>query len=199
MAINLSKGGSIDLTKNNPGLSKVTLGLSWGKASSGGGLLGALFGGGNSGGAIDLDSAILMVDDAGRKYDLVYFGHRRSQGVYHKGDDRTGNNKFGDYDNEEIEIDLNKVPTHVTELNIIAHIYNAGSKHFGQVKGAYARVLETDTRNELVRYNLDEQGKGIKGMVVGKVYRYRGEWKFKALGQGTSEHNLSNIVRTILS
>ena len=166
MAIDLIKRGqTVDITKNRSGLNKLTVGLSW-KTGGATGILGALFGGG--GGAVDVDSAVLAVDMNGRKQDLVYFGNKRSNGIIHAGDDRTGNQKFGEVDNEEIAIDLSRIHPNVQKLVFIVNIYS-GSSNFGAIKESYIRLLNSDNKEELIRYNLTEDYKGKKGIVVGEL------------------------------
>jgi stress response protein SCP2 len=145
---------------------------------------------------MDIDSSVVLASGK-RKYDLVYYGNLRGAGVNHKGDDLTGSDKKGEYDNEEIEIDLNRVPSNVDRLIFVANIYRGEERgqHFGQVsKGAYIRVLNSSNREELIRYELSQEFDKLRGIVVGELYRYNGDWKFKAIGQGTPKSNLTNLV-----
>lgn len=219
MAINLLKAGeSINLSKANAGLRKVTLGLRWGalvdkkkeevkpeKVS----LISAIFGGGRSsrttsqssyqsGAAIDVDSAVILVDDNGRKLSRVFYGNRSAQGVYHAGDDRSGNDQYGVEDNEEIYVKLQELHPAVKEIFVIANIFS-GANDFSdrRLAGSYVRLLNSDTNEEMVRYELDEF-KGMKGVLLGKLYKYNGEWKFKAIGQGIKSGSIDAIERAIL-
>ncbi len=215
MAINLIKAGqTVVLAKENSGLRKVTLGLRWGaltekqeekkeKVS----LLSAIFGGGRrssssesfmSGGAIDVDSAVILLDEKGRKVDRVYYAMRSAQGVYHAGDDRSGNNQFGEVDNEEIYVDLQKLNPAVKEIYVIANIFS-GANDFNdrRLRGSYVRLLNSENNDELVRYELDEF-KGMRGVVLGKLYKHSGDWKFKALGQGVQSGSIDVIERAII-
>ena len=220
MAISLQKGQTIDLTKNRSDLNHITIGLSWGTVqrtpksetkSEPKGLLARAFD--RLMGKIeeeftypqtmtmDIDSSVAMLTDNGSLYDLVYFGHRTSkcQSIKHAGDDLTGRDHKGIYDNEEIYIDLARVPQHVTRLVFIANVYQgiARGQHFGQVKGAYIRVLKSSDREELVRYSLADEFDGMRGLIVGEMYRYQGYWKFRAIGQGTKTDQLKAIVQTL--
>lgn len=210
MAIDLVKRGQVvELTKKHSGLQRITIGLSWGSGAedpyekdkeSSGGLLGLLFGGGRSNSSsapeMDIDSSILTLDKNRNKVDLVFYGHKYSTGIQHMGDDRTGHEKYGVYDNEEINIDLNRIPSNVETLVVILNIYNASyNEHFGLVKGAFTRVLNSDNREELIRYDLADSYNGMKGLIVSEIYRYEGEWRFRAIGAGTKEYNLERIVR----
>ncbi|MES9681746.1 TerD family protein [Gottfriedia acidiceleris] len=213
MAINLVKAGqSVHLTKENAGLRKVTLGLRWGglvqkkeKKEEKVGLFAALFGGRRSesesfisGPAIDVDSAVILVDSDGRKLDRVYYAKRNAKGVYHAGDDRSGNNKYGKEDNEEIYVNLNELSPAVTEIIVVANIY-AGANDFSdsQLRGSYVRLLNSENNDELVRYELDEF-KGMRGVVLGKLYKHNGDWKFKALGQGIKSGSIDAIERAVV-
>ncbi|PFK99828.1 tellurium resistance protein TerE [Priestia megaterium] len=216
MAISLHKikaGESVELTKENAGLRHVTLGLRWGglvekkeekpeKVS----IISAIFGGGRRSSSssqtltspVDVDSAVVMVDADGRKLDRVYFAKRHAQGVYHAGDDRSGNNQFGKEDNEEIYVKLEELHVAVKELYVIANIYT-GANDFSdsRLSGSYVRLLNSDTNEELVRYELDEF-KGMRGVVLGKLYKHNSEWKFKALGQGVKSGSIDSIENAIL-
>lgn len=218
MAINLSKGQTVDLTKGREGLKDITIGLSWGRAASDvtadgkkKGFLARMFdraadtvseatGGGSN---MDIDSSVVLVGENGAHYDTVYYGHQTSKctSVRHAGDDLTGNDKKGEYDNEEIRIDLSRVPSHVNKLVFVANIFAGASRgqHFGQVKGAYIRVLKTQGREELIRYSLADEFNGMRGLVAGQIYRHDGEWKFRAIGEGTVEDGLNQIVRKVLN
>ncbi|MGG0308249.1 TerD family protein [Priestia megaterium] len=206
--INLQKGQSIDLTKGNKGLEEVTIGLKWGGVtkgksdnSEGKGILARLFDKladqptiTNKSG--DIDSSVILLDGNKNQVGRVYFASRRSAGIYHAGDDTTGRNKFGVEDNEEIYITLNQVPSSTQELYIVANIYS-GYSHFGEVGGSYMRLINTKTKEEMARYELDDF-KGYAGVILGKLYRYKGEWKFKALGDGERSKDLASIERAIL-
>ena len=215
MAINLVKAGhSVVLAKENSGLRKVTLGLKWGalaekKEEKEGkvSLMSALFGGRRStsssireafSGSIDVDSAVVLLDSNGRKLDRVYYANKRAQGIHHAGDDRSGNNQYGKEDNEEIYVTLDNLNPAVKEIYVIANIYS-GADDFSdrRLRGSYVRLLNSETNEELVRYELDEF-KGMKGVVLGKLYKYNHEWKFKALGQGVKSGHIDAIERAIL-
>lgn len=190
----MQQGQTLDLTKTNKGLKRVTLGLSWGGKAKGG-LLNALFGSGSSS-LVDVDSSILAVDARGRKVELVYFGNKRGQGVTHKGDDLTGRDKKGVYDNEEIDIVLASVPSVVERLYLIANVYSS-SADFGKVDGCYTRVLDGDKREEIARFELSKDYSGNGSVVIGELYRYNGEWKFRALGKGVRSNQLGTVVSEI--
>jgi tellurium resistance protein TerD len=206
--INLQKGQSIDLTKGNKGLEEVTIGLKWGGVtkgksgnSEGKGVLARLFDKLTDQPTVttssgDIDSSVISLDGNKRQVGRVYFGQKQSAGIRHAGDDRTGSNKFGVEDNEEIYITLNQVPSSTQELYIVANIYH-GYNHFGEVAGSYMRLIDTKTKEEMARYELDDfKGKG--GVILGKLYRYKGEWKFKTLGDGVDSKELSTIENEIL-
>ncbi|QKE56473.1 TerD protein [Bacillus phage YungSlug] len=217
MAVNLGKGGVVDLTKTNPGLKNITVGLSWGQAQEvvtkesnqkQGGILSRLFGGNNNSTPqtvtrnvdMDIDSSVVVVDGRGSKTDLIYYGNKRGLGIHHMGDDLTGRDKQGVHDNEEININLAGLDSGTKRLIFVANIYNAGRKHFGMVKGAYIRVLNADNREELVRFNLAEEFANDKGIIVAEMYRNGNEWDFKAVGKGTGNAGtLNEVVRQSLN
>jgi stress response protein SCP2 len=219
MAIELVKRGqTVDLTKRNAGLAKITIGLSWGKATrakevrqeKSQGFFASLFGKAREAatiiveeviGDMDIDSSVLVLNEYGKKLDLVYYGHKTSQGIFHHGDDLTGSQKKGVYDNEEIDITLSDLPESAQRLIFIANIYSGESRKqdFSQVKGAYIRVLNANGREELVRYDLSDDYVKARGLVVGELVREGNEWSFKATGEGTPTSDLTRIVNNEIS
>lgn len=174
MTVNLTKGENVNLSKEAPGLSSVLIGLGWDARTT-------------DGGDFDLDASALMVD-SNRKVlsdsHFVFFNNLTSPdgSVAHQGDNRTGE---GDGDDEEILIDLVKVPAQVEAIVIPVTIYDAG-QNFGQVRNAYIRVVDRSTDKELVRYDLAEDFSTETALLFGELYRNSGEWKFRAVGQGYS-------------
>ncbi|WP_312472980.1 TerD family protein [Neobacillus sp.] len=201
MAINLQKGQRVDLTKSNPGLSKVLVGLGWDpvQTSSGGGLFGSLFGGGSAPN-VDCDASVIMLDANDRlqnNKDVIYFGNLRSNdgSVQHTGDNLTGD---GDGDDEQIIVDLSKVPSRIQKLVFVVNIYDCVKRkqHFGMIQNAFIRVVNPGNHQELIHYNLSDNYSGLTCLVAGELYRHGNEWKFGAVGTGTTAGSLSEIVRT---
>ena len=176
MPISLKKGQKIDLTKTNPGLSKVLIGLGWDTNKYDGG------------GEFDLDTAAFCLGDSGKvnsQEDFVFYGNltHKSGAITHLGDNLTGE---GDGDDEQIKIDLSQVPAEITKIDFTATIYEAEQRrqNFGQVSNAYIRVVNEATGEELIRYDLGEDFSIETAVVVGELYRNAGEWKFNAIGSG---------------
>lgn len=201
MAISLQKGQRVDLTKGNPGLSKILVGLGWDPVqnSKGGGLLGALFGGGG-GANVDCDASVLMLGEGDKirsNNDVIYFGNLKSQdgSVQHTGDNLTGQ---GEGDDEQIHIDLNRIPSHVQKLVFVVNIYDAVKRkqHFGMIRNAFIRIVNPASRQELIHYNLTDDYSGKTALVVGEIYRHGTEWKFGAVGTGTNAASLGEVVRS---
>ncbi|MCM2531904.1 TerD family protein [Neobacillus pocheonensis] len=200
MAINLQKGQRIDLTKTNPGLSKVLVGLGWDPVQSGGGgLFGSLFGGGSSAN-IDCDASVIMLganDKLQNNKDVVYFGNLKSNdgSVQHSGDNLTGD---GEGDDEQIVVDLSKVPSSIQKLVFVVNIYDCVKRkqHFGMIRNAFIRVVNPSNQQELLHYNLSEDYSGKTCLVAGEMYRHGNEWKFAAVGNGTNAAGFSEIVRS---
>ncbi|RKD25276.1 Stress response protein SCP2 [Caminicella sporogenes DSM 14501] len=198
MSINLKKGQRISLTKDNQGLSKIMVGLGWDPVKKGsGGLLGALFGGGAP--DIDCDASVLMLDANDKikdKNDIIYFGNLTSKcgSVRHMGDNLTGE---GEGDDEQIMIDLNKVPANIQKLVFVVNIYDCvrRKQDFGMIQNAFIRIVNMANNQELVRFNLTEQYSGRTALFVGEIYRHNNEWKFAAIGEGTNDTSLKDIVQ----
>ena len=176
MAISLKKGQKVDLTKSNPGLSKILIGLGWDTNKYDGGS------------DFDLDSSVFLlgadskVTDGG---DFIFFNNLKhaSGSVEHLGDNLTG---AGDGDDEEIKIDLSKVPANIEKIAFTVTIYEADARkqNFGQVENAFIRVFDEQNQKELIRYELDEDFSIETAVIVGELYRNKGEWKFNAVGSG---------------
>ena len=199
MSISLQKGQKVSLSKESAGgLGKVVVGLGWDEAeqSSGGGFLSALFGSPKQ--DIDCDaSAILLQGGKLRgKDDLVYFGNLRhyTGTVQHMGDNLTG---AGEGDDEQITIDLASIPEKYDRIVIVVNIYQGIQRHqhFGMIRNAFARIVDARTNRELCRYNLTENYSGQLALIFGEIYRHEGEWKFSAIGQGTQDPGLGELIR----
>lgn len=178
MAISLQKGQKIDLTKTNPGLTKVLVGLGWDTNKYDGGA------------DFDLDAAVFLLGDSGKvnsDADFVFYGNLKhvSGSVEHLGDNLTG---AGDGDDEQIKVDLTAVPANVTKIDFTVTIYDAEARrqNFGQVSNAFIRIVNEATGEELLRFDLGEDFSIETAVVVAELYRNNGEWKFNAIGSGFS-------------
>ncbi len=186
MAINLSKGQKIDLTKTNPGLSKITVGLGWDTNKYDGGK------------DFDLDVSLFLTNAAGKvegERNFVFFNNPQNENgsVVHTGDNRTG---AGDGDDEQIKIELAAVPANVEKIAFTITIYEATERNqnFGQVSRAYVRIVNDTNSEEIIRFDLGEDFSVETGVVVGELYRNNGEWKFNAIGSGYKD-GLSGLCR----
>jgi stress response protein SCP2 len=199
MAINLQKGQKISLSKDNMGnatnLRRAVVGLGWDAVRKGGGLFGF---GTQQVEDIDCDASALMLK-GGRlasEQDVVFYGnlHHRSGAVNHMGDNLTGD---GDGDDEQITIDLDRVPAEYDRIVIVVNIYRAEAKKqdFGLIRNAFMRICDANTGRELVRYNLSENYAGKTAMIFGELYRHNGDWKMNAVGQGTADGSLSELMK----
>jgi len=176
MGINLSKGQRIDLTKTNPGLTKVIVGLGWDTNR---------YHGGND---FDLDASAFLADANGRVVndsDFIFYNQlvHPSGSVEHTGDNRTGE---GDGDDEQIKIDFSKVPSHIQRIAITVTIHDADARfqNFGQVSNAFVRLVDEATENEVLRFDLGEDFSVETAVVFCELYRHNGDWKFNAIGSG---------------
>ena len=189
MSVNLQKGQKVDLTKGNAGLHRVMVGLGWDEAQQpqSRGLFGNLFGGGGKVEDIDCDAIAFLLDSSGkivRRGDVVFFNNLRHDSgcVVHQGDNLTG---AGDGDDEQIMVDLSRLPSQYDRVVVLVSIYKATERnqHFGMIRNAFIRLVDADTNKELCIYNLSENYQGMTAMVFGELYRHKGEWKFNAIGQ----------------
>lgn len=175
MALSLSKGGNLSLTKEAPGMTKVLVGLGWDARST-------------DGQDFDLDASAFLLKADGKvraDSDFIFYNQLKSTdgSVEHTGDNRTGE---GDGDDEAIKIDLSKVPVDVDKIAITVTIHEADARrqNFGQVRNAFIRLVNQDNNNEVVRYDLAEDASTETAMIFAELYRNGAEWKFRAVGQG---------------
>ena len=193
MSVSLQKGQKVSLSKGNDGLNRVVVGLGWDEAPRGGGLLGALF----ASAPIDCDASAIMLRNGKLvdTKDIVYFGNlkHRSGTVVHMGDNLTG---AGDGDDEQIVIDLARVPAEYDRIVMVVNIYQAAQRNqsFGMIRNAFIRIVDGRNNMEMCKYNLSENYNGMTAMIFGEVYRHNGEWKFNAIGQGTTDNSIANLA-----
>ena len=176
MPINLAKGQKVDLTKTNPGLKSIMVGLGWDVNAF------------DSGSAFDLDASAFMAGENGKcptEKEFIFYGNLEhpSGSVTHMGDNLTGE---GEGDDEQIKIDLSKIPSNITKIAFTVTIYDAENRNqnFGQVSNAFIRIVNNETNEELIRYDLGEDFSIETAVVVGELYKNNGEWKFNAIGSG---------------
>ena len=196
MAINLQKGQKISLSKESGGsLSKVVMGLGWDAKKGGTGLLKGLFGGGGDSGSIDLDASCVLFNEKNDVLDTVYFGQLKSRdgSIVHTGDNRTGD---GDGDDEQIIVDLDKIPETVKALVFTVSSYTGQT--FDTVENAYCRIVDNSNKNEIARYTLTAQGSHT-AQIMAKLYRHNGEWKMHAIGENGTGRTIANLLPQIVA
>ena len=174
--VSLFKGQKVSLTKDNPGLMRVIVGLGWDTNKYDGGA------------PFDLDAAAFLLDSNGKvraDSDFVFYNNlvHPSESVKHMGDNLTGE---GEGDDEVIIVNLSRVPESVSRIAFTVTIYDANERkqNFGQVSNAYIHIVDSATDEELIRYDLGEDFSVETAVVVGELYRHNGEWKFNAIGSG---------------
>jgi tellurium resistance protein TerD len=173
--VSLAKGGNVSLTKQDPDLRRITVGLGWDARET-------------HGATFDLDVEVFLLAENGRTRspdDFIFYNnlHNADGSVVHTGDNLTGD---GDGDDEQIKVDLGRVSDTVRRLVFCVTIHEAAQKrqNFGGVENAFIRVVNTDTDREIARYDLTEDASTETSMIFAEVYRHQGDWKFKAVGQG---------------
>ena len=192
MSVSLQKGQKVSLSKDNAGLSKVVIGLGWDEVEQ---KRGGFFAPKPK--PIDCDASALLLKNGKLvdKADIVYFGNLRHKSgtVQHMGDNLTG---AGDGDDEQIVVDLARVPSEYDRIVLVVNIYHAiqRNQHFGMIQNAFIRLVDGRTNREMCRYNLTESYSGMTAMIFGEVYRHNGEWKFNAIGQGTNDPGLGELA-----
>jgi tellurium resistance protein TerD len=174
-SLSLRKGENMSLSKAVPGLRNVRIGLGWDVRQT-------------PGAPFDLDASAFLLKADGRvrmAQDMVFYNNRQSvdASIYHHGDNLTG---IGEGDDEQLSIDLTRVPPDIQKIVFVVSIYEADvrQQNFGMVSRAFIRVVNSENNQEITRYDLTEEASMFNCMIFGEVYRYGGEWKFRAIGQG---------------
>jgi stress response protein SCP2 len=188
--VNLQKGQKVDLTKGNAGLKKVVIGLGWDAAEKRGFFSRTQ--------TIDCDAVAVLLRAGNKlvsKDDVVFYNHLRHESgcIIHHGDNLTGD---GDGDDEQITVFLQDLPSVYERIVFAVTIYQAKTKnqHFGMIKNAYIRIVNADNNQELYRFNLSDNYSGRTAMIFGEIYRHNGEWKFSAVGEGTNDDGVSQLI-----
>ncbi len=175
MAVSLSKGGNVSLSKEAPGLKTVRVGLGWDPRAT-------------DGAGFDLDASVFLLNEGGRVRgdgDFIFYNNLKSAdgSVAHQGDNTTGQ---GEGDDEQVIVALDKVPADVSKLSFAVTIHDADERkqNFGMVSNSFMRVVNEDNGSEIARFDLSEDASTETAMIFGELYRNGAEWKFKAIGQG---------------
>ena len=175
MSVSLSKGGNVSLAKADPTMTKVLVGLGWDPRAT-------------DGQDFDLDASAFLLTSTGKvrgDNDFIFYNNLSdaAQSVVHAGDNRTG---AGDGDDESLKVDLTKIPAEVDKIAFTVTIHDAEARRqsFGQVGGAFIRLVNDATGIEVARYDLSEDASTETAMIFGELYRHNNEWKFRAVGQG---------------
>ena len=176
MAVNLTKGQKVDLTKTNPGLQNVVVGLGWDTNKYDGSS------------DFDLDSAAFLTDASGKvtsDTDFIFFNNlmHTSKSVSHLGDNLTGE---GDGDDEQIKINIPLIPDTIEKISFSVTIHDAEARgqNFGQISNSFIRIVSDDSNDELIRYDLSEDYSIETTVIIGELYKHNSEWKFAAIGAG---------------
>jgi tellurium resistance protein TerD len=177
MSVSLSKGGRLSLSKENPGLKKILVGLGWDARAT-------------DGANYDLDASMFILTPGDRvrnDQDFIFYNNLKGANgaVEHMGDNRTG---AGEGDDEVVKLDLEKLDTQpdIAKITMLVTIHDADNKgqNFGQIENAFIRVVNEETGQEIVRFDLTEDYSIETAMIFGEIYKKDGEWRFSAVGQG---------------
>ncbi len=189
MSVSLQKGQKISLDKEAGGtLTRIVMGLGWDAIKKKG-----LFGFGAKSESVDLDASCLLFDESGRAVDAVWFRQLKSQdgSIVHTGDNRTG---AGDGDDEQIIVDLSRVPPQVKSLVFTVNSFTG--QNFSQVENAYCRIVNAADQKEVARYDLSVQG-AHTAQIMAKLYRHNNEWKMHAIGENGSGRTFDDLMPKI--
>lgn len=191
MGVSLQKGQKVSLKKGETPLSCVLVGLGWDEApQEKKGFFSA------KPQAIDCDASVIMLKNGKlvHKDELVYFGNLRhkSGSITHLGDNLTG---AGDGDDEQIVMELNSIPPEYDRLIVVVNIYQARERkqHFGLIQNAFIRIVDQATGQEMFKFDLTGGMPDMTALILGEIYRHNGEWKFSAVGQGTTDNDLGQV------
>ena len=175
MSVSLAKGGNVSLSKEEPGLTHILIGLGWDTRTT-------------DGTDFDLDASAFLLaagDRVRSDSDFIFYNNLKSAdgSVEHTGDNRTGE---GDGDDEALKVELARVPADVQKIAVTVTIHEGEARRqsFGMVSNAFIRIVNDATGREIARYDLTEDASTETAMIFGEVYRHNGDWKFRAVGQG---------------
>jgi tellurium resistance protein TerD len=175
MGVSLSKGGNVSLSKEAPGLTRITVGLGWDVRTT-------------DGKPFDLDASAFLLNSTGKirtDKDFIFYGNELAAdgSVAHQGDNLTGD---GDGDDEQIKIDLTKIPAEIEKIAISCTIHEAAERgqNFGAVSNAFIRIVNQDNNVEITRFDLTEDASTETAMIFGEIYKHGADWKFRAVAQG---------------
>ena len=185
MAIQLSKGQRIDLTKDNPALTEVLIGLGWDTVET------------HSTFDYDLDASAFLLNASGKcrqESDFIFYNNLNGPGITHTGDNRTGD---GDGDDEQLIVNFAQIPPDVDKIAVTVTIHEAEmrNQNFGQVSNAFVRLVNNVTGVEVLRFDLGEDFSIETSVLFCELYRHNGEWKFNAVGAGY-QGGLASFVRS---
>ncbi len=180
MSINLQKGQKIDLTKGNSNIKKLLIGLGWDPIFNG---------------RFDCDASVLVKDNSNKVIEAIYYANKKSSNnsIIHNGDNLTG---IGDGDDEVITVDIPSLNDNFDKLIFVVNIYKCEERNqnFGMVQNAYIRIINENSKEELAKFNLSDDFSGKTALIAGEIYRYNGEWKFNAIGVGTNDKSIKEMV-----
>lgn len=182
--LSLEKGANLSLTKAAPNMKKAIVGLGWKVRRS-------------DGVDYDLDASLFLLDRSGKvrsDKDFIYYNQEKSEcgSIVHMGDNQEGSSESGDANNietkdsESVSIALNNVPLDIDKIIVAVTIHEA-EKHrlnFGQIEGAYVRIIDADNKVVVAKYDLSEDAGVETSMIFCEIYRHNNEWKIKAVEQG---------------
>lgn len=188
MSVSLSKGQRVSLAKTagaSGELASIIMGLGWDISPEAG--------------TVDLDASCAMFDAQGNPLETVYFGNKqdRARSIIHSGDNLTG---AGDGDDEQIRVDLSKVPANVA--NIVFTVTSYRGQEFTVVRGAFCRVINGANNQEICKYQLSVGFKGT-ALILARLYRHNGEWKIATLGEPADGRTIADAglqakIKTLL-
>ena len=194
MAISLQKGQKISLEKSNgSNLRDLCVGVNWGAITKKG-----FFGSKTV--AVDLDASCAVFDANKSVLDVVYFGNLKSKGIHHSGDDLTGDTDGDDgLDNEVIHVNLDQLPANADQVVFVLNSFNGDD--FKTIPFASIRLYEgtadrVDSVHAIYDIANDPKFAGSVSMILGKLYKHNGNWKFSAIGETTRDKKLEQTIKT---
>jgi tellurium resistance protein TerD len=197
MGVSLQKGQRVDLTKGNAQLSRILIGLGWDPIKKSGGFFSSLLGSNEP--QIDCDASVFMLNANGKitqQKDIVFFNNLVSPcgSVRHQGDNLTGQ---GEGEDEQVIVDLSKVPSSIHKIVFTVSIYDCVNRkqHFGMIQNCFIRVVDASVNKELMKFNLTENFSGRTSLIVGEIYRHQNDWKFAAIGEGTTDSGVIDLAK----
>lgn len=173
MTLDLIKGQKCNLTKDDPLLTRLIVGMGWH----------------NTRPEVEVDFSVFLLTPSqtvSKDEDLIFYGNPSTpnQSVAILQSDKRAYTESTD--NTQIAVELGQIPADYERIAFTLTIYEGEKRlqNFSLLDDVYLRIVNAADGKELLRYRLGKDFSIETAIVVGEIYRYDNEWKFSAVGSG---------------